>query len=487
MRILDVLTAPWAITPEKKAEIDAIYETHCRGEKIDLAAVEAAIGQPLNNQQKPGYDVVDGIAVIEIDGVMAKKANIFSRISGGASTQLLSDAVTQAAGDPTIDGILLVIDSPGGAVDGIQELVSAIRAAAAVKPTAAVADLMASAAYWAGSAAAKVYASSSLAMIGSIGVVATHVDVSAAQAQRGVKTTEITAGKFKRIASSYKPLSESGQQTMQDQVDYIYAEFLGDVGQHRRIDSTQQVHDQMADGRIFIGQQAVDAGLVDGIATVSDVLGMLGAGDIPLRPSTDDSGAVPPVSSVRASRSMNATAAGGVPAASTTQPETDMKEEKEFTAAETQAKVDAAVAAATATFDASKPALRLEGATAERERIKGVRAQTMKGHEALIETLAMDGKTTGPEAAVQVLAAEKAIIGKIGADLAADAPKPTPHATAEAADAAAAAAADAEKGKKVINPEVVARKAQKYQAEQAKEGNAVSMTEAVAHVTAEAK
>lgn len=52
---------------------------------------------------------------------------------------------------------------------------------------------------------------------------------------------------------------------------------------------------------------------------------------------------------------------------------------------------------------------RAEGAVAERERIQSVRAQHIPGHEALIEQLAFDGKTTGPEAAVAVLAAEKAL------------------------------------------------------------------------------
>lgn len=485
MKLLDILTEPWAITPEKKKEIDEIYAAHLRGEKIDISAIEAANGGPLNNQQSADYQTIDGVAVIEIDGVMAKKMNLFSRISGGSSTQMLSDAVHSAVSDPAVTAILLVIDSPGGAVDGIQELVTAIRSAAAVKPTAAVADLMASAAYWAGSAASKIYASSSLAMIGSIGVVATHVDVSAAQTQRGVKTTEITAGKFKRIASSYSPLSESGQKSIQDQVDYIYNLFLTDVGAHRGVDGTQQVHDQMADGRMFIGQQAVDAGLVDGIATVSEVIAMLGAGDIPLRPSTDASGAVPPS---RAGNGLNARAqsGGGAPSATNNSPEITMDaREKIFSAEETQAKVDAAVASTTAAFEASKPALREEGATAERTRIQGVRAQTMKGHEALIETLAFDGKTTAEQAAVQVLAAEKSIVGKIGADVRADAPKPAPNAPdkPEALDEDSDEAKAAKAAR--MDPAAVSKKATAYQAEQKKLGNIVSASDAVAHVTAQ--
>jgi hypothetical protein len=68
-----------------------------------------------------------------------------------------------------------------------------------------------------------------------------------------------------------------------------------------------------------------------------------------------------------------------------------------------------------------------DGAAAERERIKAVEAQAVPGHEALIAELKYDGKTTGPEAAVKVLAAEKAKRAKMLADLKADAPAPVPH------------------------------------------------------------
>lgn len=80
-------------------------------------------------------------------------------------------------------------------------------------------------------------------------------------------------------------------------------------------------------------------------------------------------------------------------------------------------------------------ALRAEGtaagATAERERIQSVFAQSMAGHEALIQSLAFDGKTTGPEAAVAVLNAERTLRGKALGDRQAEAPKPVAHAAAE--------------------------------------------------------
>ena len=99
MKVIDVLDSPWAIIPEKLAEIRDIYATHLRGEKIDIAAVEAKIGKPLNNEQE-GYVVQDGTAVLSIEGVISKKMNLFSRISGGTSTQLLGRDFAEAL-EPT--------------------------------------------------------------------------------------------------------------------------------------------------------------------------------------------------------------------------------------------------------------------------------------------------------------------------------------------------------------------------------------------------
>ena len=82
------------------------------------------------------------------------------------------------------------------------------------------------------------------------------------------------------------------------------------------------------------------------------------------------------------------------------------------------------------------------GATAERDRITAVRAQSLPGHEALIDRLAFDGKTTGPEAAVAVLSAVRTATAGAAAAHFADAPRganPSPTHTGAAADGEAVA------------------------------------------------
>jgi signal peptide peptidase SppA len=276
MSIADVLNAPWAITPETHIEMRDIYLAHLRGEKADLAAIEAALGKPLDNK-RDGYKVQGGVAVIPIEGIVAKKMNLFTRISGGVSSQALQQDLLDAAADPMVNAIVLLIDSPGGEVDGTQAAANIVRAIrdARKKPIVAVADgMMASAAYWIGSAASKVYITGDTTAVGSIGIVATHTDYSKAEEQRGIKVTEITAGKYKRIASQHEPLSEEGRADIQSQVDHIYSVFVDAVAANRGVDA-QTVLDKMADGRVFLGKNSIKAGLVDRVDTLASVVARL--------------------------------------------------------------------------------------------------------------------------------------------------------------------------------------------------------------------
>jgi signal peptide peptidase SppA len=266
MKILEILNSPWAIIPETQQEIREIYLTHVRGESIDLKDIETRIGKPLERKEQ-GYDVIDGVAVIPIEGPIAKRMNLFTQVSGGSSTELIERDFDNALVDSGVKAIVLKIDSPGGQVDGIQELSKLIYENRGKKPIAAFTNgTMASAAYWIGSAAEKIFISSDTVQIGSIGVATTHSDISRSEDMRGIKTTEIYAGKYKRIASEYRPLTAEGKAYIQDIVDYLYTTFVNDIARNRGI-STEDVL-KMADGKLFIGRQAIYIGLVDGVSTL---------------------------------------------------------------------------------------------------------------------------------------------------------------------------------------------------------------------------
>jgi len=207
-----LLTTTWAVTPHMMQVIDGVLTAKLQGERIDLDAIEAAIGRPLDNarDEKP-YDMVDGVAVISLSGIMGKRMNMFSQISGGTSTELVGNAIRTAIDDPAVIALVLSVDSPGGTVDGTAELADLILSARAEKPVYAYADgMMASAAYWVGSAAEKIF-SYRTAEIGSVSVVICHYDRSRADADAGIKRTFITSGKYKRMANDAEPLSGEGQ------------------------------------------------------------------------------------------------------------------------------------------------------------------------------------------------------------------------------------------------------------------------------------
>jgi signal peptide peptidase SppA len=394
MKLLDIVTAPWAIIPDRLAEIQDLYARHLKGDKIDIEGIRAQLGLPRG--ELPAYDIVNRVAIIPVIDIIAKRMNFLMRIFGGTSTEMTGRLIHQALSDPDVDAIVLEVDSPGGTVDGTSELAKLIYAARGKKPMVTWANgLMASAGVWIGSATDQTYIAGDTTQVGSIGVLTRHVDISQFEADIGVKTTLIYAGKYKVIGHPYQPLSKDHAAVIQGEIDYLYSIFVDAVAKHRGA-TVANVLETMAEGRMFIGQQAVDAGLVDGVATLDDVIAALTDGDI---------------------RALNTTTA--LTRAQTQRLITHLEHEtnREGTTMPAE-KIEITKGAVLEHAPDIAEAFRAEGrasvdvdtvktaaATAERERIKAVFEQSMPGHEKLIDQLAFDGKTSGPEAAVQILKA----------------------------------------------------------------------------------
>lgn len=278
--LVDIVNGPWAILPDRLIEIQGIYATHLRGEKINIPDVEAKLGRKLDNRHET-FLIKDGVAIIPVDGAIAKRMNLFSQISGGVSTQMLQRDIEIALNDPKVKAIILNVDSPGGTVDGTAEVADFIFQNRGQKPVVAFSDgMICSAAYWIASAADSIHITGHTNNIGSIGVVASHRDYSGYEKALGFKTTEITAGKYKRISSQYEPLSDVGRADIQEKVDTLYSVFVDAVAKNRSV-ALETVLSDMADGRVFIGRQAIENGLVDGVSTLDDLIDMLAAGITP--------------------------------------------------------------------------------------------------------------------------------------------------------------------------------------------------------------
>ncbi|MBW1992223.1 MAG: S49 family peptidase, partial [Deltaproteobacteria bacterium] len=209
---------PWALLPAKLEEIQLFVERYLREDK----PLAAALSERGRRREPEVYQVVDGVAVLQVYGMLGKRMNLLMDFSGGTSTEILAQQLRQALDDPKVGAVLLDIESPGGSVDGVKEVADLIYSSRQVKPIVAFAnDLMASGAYWLGSAADRVVATET-GFVGAIGVAMMHYDYSGRDAQQGVKRTAIYAGKYKRIASDEKPLSEEGAAYLQGLVDYLY-------------------------------------------------------------------------------------------------------------------------------------------------------------------------------------------------------------------------------------------------------------------------
>lgn len=180
------------------------------------------------------------------------------------STKLVARTVSDLANDRSIDRIVLLMDTPGGAVTGIQEAADAIFAARSKKPVFAIVDpLCASAGYWLASQCTKIIAVPS-ADIGSVGVFMMHVDVSAAMAKAGIKPTLLHAGEFKVEGNPYEPLSEAARMFYQGEINVTYRDFLSTVARGRNT-SSAAVKQQFGGGRCLTANVALRAGMIDAI------------------------------------------------------------------------------------------------------------------------------------------------------------------------------------------------------------------------------
>jgi len=273
---LDLVSAPWAITPEAHRTICAAVNRKLIDASANLESTAAGIRRPLVSTDSTPQLVGD-VAVISIFATLARGKDWVMEMFGGTSTQDVRSQLKTAIANPNVRSILLRINSPGGAVDGTSEVAEAVFAARSLKPIVAFAEgIIASAAFWIGSAALKVFISEPTTAVGSIGCIATHIDRSGWDAQLGIKVTEVAAGKYKRVFSSHAPLTADGREAIQAVVDHHYSVFVDAVARNRGV-SVDAVLERMADGRIFFGRQAVDAGLADGIKTFDQVIAELGA------------------------------------------------------------------------------------------------------------------------------------------------------------------------------------------------------------------
>lgn len=214
------------------------------------------------------------VAVLPLFGTIFPRGGMFEEMSGGTSAEQFGRAFTALVNDPSVDAIVLDVDSPGGQTAGVPEVAETIYKARGRKPIAAVANhLMASAAYFIGSAADELVATPS-ASVGSIGVVLTHVDESAALEADGLRVTYVHAGKHKVLGNSAEPLNDESLAKLQELVDGHYDMFVKAVAKHRNVKASE-VRGGYGEGFVLHADEAKAAGMIDRVATLDETIARL--------------------------------------------------------------------------------------------------------------------------------------------------------------------------------------------------------------------
>lgn len=255
----------------RKEEIQAERRKIKAGLKADDSADDQVEEDPTDNQNA-AYMTDSGVGIVPIMGVIAPHASMVNGMSQpmGTDTGRISKDLVAFADDPKCIGILTDIDSPGGAVTGIETVRAAMDYAKSKKPVHAYTPgMMASAAYWIGCSADKITTARS-AFLGSLGVFQVRDDTSAILEKRGVKRHVVRSVPYKGAGVDGTKITEVDIGKWQQEVNALHRILAEDVAADRDIAPDQlQV---VADGRIFTGHDSVGLRLADATGTFEQAI-----------------------------------------------------------------------------------------------------------------------------------------------------------------------------------------------------------------------
>ncbi|WP_341823847.1 S49 family peptidase [Wolbachia endosymbiont (group A) of Agelastica alni] len=220
--------------------------------------------QPIFKNLKHFHINPKGIAIIRIYGVLTKKTEAFDHILDMTSYENIHEEIESALEDKSIETILLDIDSPGGEVNGVFDLADFIYSARGKKRIIAIAnDDAYSAAYAIASRAEKIFLTRTSG-VGSIGVIASHIDQSRFDEKQGIKYTTIFAGSRKNDLNPHEPMTSESLESLQKEVGRLYEMFVQLIARNRGL-SIEKI--RSTEAGLYFGEKAVEIGLADGVTT----------------------------------------------------------------------------------------------------------------------------------------------------------------------------------------------------------------------------
>lgn len=225
--------------------------------------------EPTEPTERKAFIYRDGTAIIPIHGSLLNRfAWSWGFVTG---YQAIRRQLNAALEDEDVKMIVFDVDSPGGEAAGCFELAEEIRASREVKPSLAVVDSLSASAGYALASAATQMVSTKSSKIGSIGVVAMHIDFSGSLDQAGIAITYIEApkGGMKTAGSPYRKLDRKSEQYFQDFVDAGYEDFVSLIVENRGLEDAQI---RETEARVFRADEALALGLIDAVKTPTEAV-----------------------------------------------------------------------------------------------------------------------------------------------------------------------------------------------------------------------
>lgn len=207
-----------------------------------------------------------GLLVVDIKGVIRDGK---SRGGDTGADDIIKE-LKEAKENPTIRGVILRVNSPGGAVGATKKIYQAIRDLRKVKPIfAVISDMAASGGYYAASACDRIFAFEG-SIVGSIGVISFHPDLSELLAKYGIKVSAIKAGKYKDQSYPFRPMTDEEREMHQSAIDDAYQQFLNDVaeGRNQAVTSVRN----WAEGKIVSGKKAKAEQMIDDLGGIPEAV-----------------------------------------------------------------------------------------------------------------------------------------------------------------------------------------------------------------------
>lgn len=270
-----LVSSPWAIHRDK---LDVIRRLALRwsgladGGNEPLAYDDDELIDEMMEEEDT--DVSSGVAVVPVRGVICHRAPMIMRSSGLTSAEWIGREAKRLGESSKVSKIVFTFDTPGGSTDGVQEAADAIYSLRGVKPTVGIASAAAlSAGWWLLSQCEEVLVTPS-GSVGSQGVYMMHVDYSKMNEIVGIDPTYISAGEYKVEGNPDEPLDKDAKEFFQYQVDKFYTRFVDAVARGRGRASSD-VAQNFGKGRSILSDDALAAGMVDGIISFDDLIGKI--------------------------------------------------------------------------------------------------------------------------------------------------------------------------------------------------------------------